>query len=267
MTKFKMIIIGGMGIDELPYRERWLLREHAGETISWIGPWLERYVRYWTVLPPANLVPDLVHYGSYTSGITMHVYNDYPPGLKEQWGMVGVIPMRDQKRSQTPGQVYSKAGAIDKSKPVDSAFCYVPFAPTQDFMGADLNPWTTSILRWFTVIKYPTGISKEEGEDWYLKVHSKEVMKQPGLLRYFSYLTMDWQSPPTWHRVVEQWYADYNSWHNAVVKSPPQYTKPAWAKYDQYPFFEPYKDFLGCFVLERPTHDLLRDYMGYVIGP
>jgi hypothetical protein len=75
---------------------------------------LERYVRYWTVLPPANLAPDLVRYGSYTSGITMHVYNDYPPGLAEQWGMAGVIPMRDQKRTETPGQVYSKMGAIDK---------------------------------------------------------------------------------------------------------------------------------------------------------
>lgn len=267
MPKFKMVIIGGMGIDELPARERWLLREHVGETISWIGPWLERYVRYWAVLPPANLVPDIVRYGSYTSGITMHVYNDYPPGLAEQWGMVGIIPGHHERKTFTPGQVYANAANFKQSGRVESVFCYIPFAPTEDFLGADLNPWSTSILRWFTAIRYPEGVSKEEGEDWYLNTHCKEVMNQSGLLRYFSYKTMNWQGPPQWDRIVELWYPDYHSWHNAVVKSPPGYTKPAWAKYDQYPFFEPNKDFFGCFVLERPTHDLLRDYMGYVIGP
>jgi hypothetical protein len=267
MPKFKMILLGGIGIDELPYRERWLLREHAGETISWIGPWLERYVRYWAVLPPANLVPDIVRYGSYTSGITMHVYNDYPPIPAEQWGMTGIIPMGLEKRSISPADAYKRVDSFAHDGIVETAFCYVPFAPSDDFMGGDLNPWSTSILRWLNVIRYPAGVSKEEGEDWYRNVHSKEVMNQPGLLRYFSYVTMNWQGPPQWDRVVELWYPDYNAWHDAVVKSPPRYTKPAWAKYGEYPFFEPLKDFLGCFVLERPTHDLLRDYMGYVIGP
>src|SRR4030042_4561382 len=101
MPKFKMIIIGGLEIDDLPYRSRWLIREHSGETISWIGPWLERYVRYWNVMPPAELVPDVVSYGSYTSGVTMHVYNDYPPLLNEMWGMVGIPAGQNQKSTQT----------------------------------------------------------------------------------------------------------------------------------------------------------------------
>jgi hypothetical protein len=78
---------------------------------------------------------------------------------------------------------------------------------------------------------------------------------------------MDFSGMTMWTRITEQWYADYASWHKAVVENPPKYTKPAWAKWDQYPFLQPHKDFLGTFILERPTHDLLRDNMHYSIGP
>jgi hypothetical protein len=267
MPKFKMVIIGGWNVDEYPARVRWLFREHAPETISWIGPWLERYVRYYSVMPPAEMVPDIVRYGSYTTGVTMHVYNDYPPLLHQMWGMVGIPSGVEKKATTTPGQVYAKADRVMEERPVDSTFCFIPFVPTDDFMGSSLNPWSTSIIRWFTCFKYPKGVSLEEGEDWYLKTHAKEVMKQPGLLRFFSYRTMDFSGMTTWTRISEQWYADYASWHKAVVENPPKYTKPAWAKYDQYPFLEPHKDFLGTFILERPTNDLLRDNMTYVIGP
>ena len=33
----------------------------------------------------------------------------------------------------------------------------------------------------------PKGVSVEEGDDWYVNVHAKEVMQQPGLTRFFSY--------------------------------------------------------------------------------
>jgi hypothetical protein len=67
--------------------------------------------------------------------------------------------------------------------------------------------------------------------------------------------------------VTEQWYANFSGWRKSIIESTPKYTKPPWAKYDQYPFLKPYKDFVGAFILERPTHNLLRDYMTYVIGP
>jgi hypothetical protein len=207
------------------------------------------------------MVPDLVRYGSYTSGVTMHVYNDYPPAITDEFHMVARIP------TMPSGKGYAHVGsAVDEQQLVSSTHCYVPFAPTQDFMGGNLNPWETSILRWITVLKYPKGVSVEEGEKWYLDVHAEEVMQQPGLIRFFSYRTMDWPDRALWHRVTEQWYEDYHGWHKAVIESPPKYTKPSW-EYDQYPFFEPYKDFLGAFILERPTHDFLRDYLGYSIGP
>jgi hypothetical protein len=268
-VKCKMIIVGGMPPDQLPMFERRLIREHAPETISWIGPWLESYVRYWGVPAPVEMCPDLVRYASYIHGVTMHVYNEVPPDPGSQmWGMVGAV-LPGSTKALPPKEIYSKSRPVDDSLPVHSGMCFVPFAPTEDFSGNDLNPWQTSIIRWVTMIKYPNKVSPEEGDDWYIKIHAREVMKQPGLLRYFSYKALKFSDRPNypWHRVSEQWYAGFKDWYNAIIQSPSSYTRPAWAKYDQYPFFEPYKDFLGAFILERPTHDFLRDYLGYVIGP
>jgi hypothetical protein len=266
MPKCKLIIVGGGMFEDLASGERMLLREHAPETISWIGPWLERYVRYWGVPPPAEMVTDVVSFASYNVGVTMHVYNDYPPAHSQMWGMVAQIPKANEK-AKAPKENYSNL-KFDEHKTVQAGG-YVPIAPTQDFLGNELNPWSTSIIRWLTIFRYPDNISIDEGEDWFINVHSREVMKQPGLLRYFSYRMIEFTDRPNtpWHRVSEQWYAGFQDWYKAAIQSPPDYTRPGWARYGQYPFFEPYKDFAGAFILERPTHDLLRDYMGYVIGP
>ncbi len=132
-----------------------------------------------------------------------------------------------------------------------------------------------TILRWLTVFRYPEGVSPEEGDDWYLNVHAPEVMKQPGLTRFFSYKVIP--SPVAvrkgvstflhprseissgWHRVSELWYENANGWVESVITSPPSYTRPAWAKRDSYPFLETGVDFAGMFILERPTDDWLRE--------
>jgi len=44
-----------------------------------------------------------------------------------------------------------------------------------------------------------------------------------------------------------------------VIDSPPKYTKPPWAKYDKYPFLEPYVDFASTFLTERPDIDYLKE--------
>jgi hypothetical protein len=119
-----------------------------------------------------------------------------------------------------------------------------------------------TILRWLIAFKYPQGVSVDEGEDWFLNVHSKEVIQQPGLIRYFSYRTVE--SPFPWHRLTEQWYENFDGWRKSVIDSPPSYTEPPWAKRQKYPFLEPYSDFVSTFILERPTNDFLTDYHGYI---
>jgi hypothetical protein len=118
----------------------------------------------------------------------------------------------------------------------------VPAMPTEDFLGREPTPEERHILRWYCLIKYPDGVSLDEGERWYLNVHSQEIKQQTGLLRYVSHRTI--VDPPIdtpWHRLVELWYEDFAAWRKAVIDAPPHYTPPPWTK--QEPFMESVSNF------------------------
>jgi hypothetical protein len=139
----------------------------------------------------------------------------------------------------------------------------VPLVHAQDYKGKELTLDDPPMLRWYIAIKYPEGVPVEEGEDWYLKVHAREVMQQPGLTRYFTSPTIDVsERPRVWHRLAEQWYTGFTDWKESIEAV--KYTKPPWAKYEEYPFLEPYVDFVSTFILEKPTNDNLRDNLAYI---
>ena len=130
----------------------------------------------------------------------------------------------------------------------------VPAMPTEDFLVKEPTPEEVPIMRWYQILKYPDGVSVEEGEKWYLEVHSQEAKEQPGLLRYVSHRVME--KPPIvtpWHRVAEMWYEDFDAWRKAVIDSPPKYTPPSWRKE------EPFVDMISTFVPYKPDVDFLRD--------
>jgi hypothetical protein len=216
-----------------------------------------RYVSFWAVPPPPGA--EKLGYYNYKLHETLSLTEEGGAGLT----------------AATPEVV-----------PTQGIMIKTPVKPTEDFMGSELSIDEKTILRWFIVFKYPEGVSVEEGDDWYLNVHVKEVMQQSGLIRFFSYRTLPFStaipggaenpSRPLFlhpkstqiqltHRVSEQWYENSNGWVKSNIESPPKYTKPPWAKYDKYPFLEPYVDFASIFLLERPSEDYLRDIPPYYI--
>jgi len=246
-------------MNDLPAAERWFYRYHIPEVLRG-APSTTRYVSYRAVSPPP---------GAESLG-----YYNYK--VHENWSLV---EGRDGSRgflSMTPEVV-----------PLDVIMVNVPDRPTEDFMGKELTLDEKTILRWLIIFKYPEGVPVEEGEDWYLNVHAKEVMRQSGIIRFFSYriLPSNLNIPtssntPTsvrsflhpksrctsnWHRVSEQWYENNNGWVKSIIDSPPKYTRPPWAKYDKYPFLEPFVDFASTFILERPTDDWLRNVPPFYI--
>ena len=249
--------------NELPGFERWLLRYHAPEVMAKdIGQQI-RFISY----RPIPVIPEVLAYGFYNLR------------LWEVW-----FPSAQVLESIEP--LHPAAGTIDRvmkftwqapwlKKPIQwkdtkagtifrvGLSCYTP-AP-DIFKGGDYTADEKSIIRWYQVTKYPKGVSLEEGEDWFLNVHAKEVLQQPGLTAYFSSraCTMPGRYPVEWVRVTEQWYEDFHGWKKSVIDSPPKYTRPPWAKWDKYPFLEPYVDFTSTFILERPDHDYLRDARPY----
>jgi hypothetical protein len=229
--------------DDLPAAERWFYRHHIPEVLR-TRPL--SYVSYRAVPAPAGAEA----YGCMNYKVHEKI------GFEEA-GSLGFLSM-------TPEVV-----------PLRVIMVNVPLMPTQDFMGSASALGDSTILRWLTIFRYPVGVSPDEGDEWYVNVHAKEVTQQSGLTRFFSYRVLPggaavkegvstFLHPRStvssgWHRVSEQWYENGRRWRESVIDSPPRYTAPAWANYASYPFFQPWSDFAGIFILERPSNDWLRE--------
>jgi hypothetical protein len=230
-------------MNDLPAAERWFYRYHVPEVLR------NRplsYVSFRAVPPP----PGAENYGYFN----YKVHENISTGEGEK--PLGLAAM-------TPEVVPLKVVMVN-----------LPATPTEDFMGRETSIEEKTVLRWLIAFKYPEGVSAEEGDDWYLNVHSKEVMCQPGLTRFFSYKVLasrefgkagapSFLHPRSsmltgWQRVSEQWYEDGKGWAESVITSPPRYTTPPWATHGRYPFLEPGVDFISTFILERPSDDWLK---------
>jgi hypothetical protein len=250
----KSIVLHDIPLAAFPAMERWYHREHSPEISRRYGPWLQRHESYLPVPAPA----DAQAYGVYNWRLTECYWREVPePGPK------GALAF-------TAPPVWPRV-----------ASCFVPPQPTEDFLGSEYMPAEKVGVRWYTLFRYPEGVSREEGEKWFLEVHAPEVMKQPGLYRFFSYQVVQdapalpgvWRPgarPPMeitqgrWDRVSELWYETFSDWRRAVIEQPPAYAKPSWATQEAYPFVKPFEDFVSTFILERPTDEFLRDLRAYL---
>jgi hypothetical protein len=249
----KSIVMHDIPMTHIAAMERWYWRDHSPEIVGRYGPWEMRHDSYMPVPAPEEARA----YGMYNWRVTECWWREIPkPG--PQGCLSFTVP-------PVPAKV---------------ATCFIPAQPTEDFLGSEIQPNKKSILRWFILMKYPQGVAREEGEEWFLNTHVKEVIQQPGLYRFFSYQTVrepiglpgHW--PPgsepqegttrsNWDRVSELWYENFDDWRKSVIEEPPRYTKPSWAKYERYPFLEPFEDFACSFLLERPTDEFLKNFRGY----
>jgi hypothetical protein len=245
--------------NELPAFERFYLRYHAPEVIAQDGPMILRFIAY----RPLPVIPEALAYGYYNERVT------------EIW----FRSVDDFKR--TPGVMFKSQPGPRKSFTFQAPWANKPvvweagirprvglnvITPSPDnFLSGKYTTDEKTYIRWYTVTKYPQGVSLEEGEDWFLNVHAKEVVQQPRLMKYFSSRAVEvpGHTPNTWVRLTEMWYEDFHSWKKSVIDSQPKYTRPSWAKYDKYPFLEPYVDFASTFLMERPDHDYLKEAAPY----
>jgi hypothetical protein len=240
--------------NDRPALERWFFRYHVPEVMNF-APWTVKYVMYRVVPPP----PGGEDYGFYN----YRVHENWVPDNSLRRGTRGLLAM-----STLPGAC-------------DAVVVNLPAEPTEDFLGGGSAFDDHTILRWIMIFRYPEGVSLEEGEDWYLRTHVPEVLKQPGLTRFFStkaylgggqvlpqgedFMEHDQLFYRQWHRVSELWYENNHGWVNSILRKPPAYTKPRWATHDTYPFLLPGSDFISTFLLERPDADFLRDFRSQIL--
>ena len=242
-----------LGSKDLPNEmfkfERWYLRYHAAEVVFNHKPWLTNFIAY----RPLPVIAEAVPYGYYN----MRVIEAWFRSLDERPGGAGMFHFTWQPPWSDKPVEWDKMEVPRVSINVEQPY---PDA----FLAGKRSADERTVLRWYCIHRYPKGVSLKEGEDWFLNVHAKEVLKQPGLAGFVSAPALQIPKgnplqPGAWVRLSELWYDDFNGWKKAIIDSPPKYTKPSWAKYDKYPFLEPYVDFASTFLTERPDIDYLKE--------
>ncbi len=254
-------------MNDLPVLERWLYKDNAPGMISSQGPIMSGYDTYRAVYEPKSMKNDFKRYGTYNWRVINQWWTEPPFASANASNFKGALALHEIDNLKNMLGIL-KDGIASKSwegsenvKP--PVFAFLPFRHTEDFKGAGQNVYShESAVRWVVAMKYPEGVSLEEGENWYLNVHAPEVAKQEGLLRFISSRVIEPRVGP-FVRVSEMWYTDLNSWMQNVVEKPPVYTKPEWATYPEFPFLKPYADFVGIFLDERPECDFLRELGPY----
>ena len=153
--------------------DRFYMRYHGPEITRLSGPWMARYQLWLPYEPPEEAVE---RFGAVRGRYAELWYRE--DDYLDRPGLSGVTaPPFNENSTRQSGQTN----------------IMVPANPTDVFYDSDPHPEKTPILRWITIIRYPEGISVEDGEKWFLEVHAKEAVKQPGLLKFVSHLA--WENP------------------------------------------------------------------------
>jgi hypothetical protein len=244
--------------------DRYYLRYHGPEVMKFSGPWLRRYQLWLPYEPPKEAAEQF--------GAVKGRYAELWFGSEEEY-------------LDRPAHGPMSKSTFKSVGPNMQTVVMVPAKPTEEFYDPDPNPEETTILRWVQIIRYPDGVSLADGEKWFLQVHAKEALKQPGLLKFVSHRVLteidekmnqlmqkamkgnpggggmpgaaDMPKRQSWVRVNEYWYKDFDAWRKAVLESPPAYTAPPWG--GKYPFVHMISSFLPY------MHDV--DFLkgGYVV--
>jgi hypothetical protein len=239
--------------DSIAAMERWYFRDHAPEIVRRYGPWLSRFECFLPVPAPA----DAAAYNVFNWRTTEGWWRELPTGSANDMCF-------------TPPPAFPRVAA-----------CFVPPEPTEAFLVGDFLPLEKAALRWLVLLRYPEGVAREDGDEWFVRTHGPELAAQPGLLRFASYRAAEdaghvpgrWRpgtAPPAdqvyagWDRVSELWFETFSDWRNWLAAVNETCTRPAWATRDAYPFVQPPAEFASTFLLERPNDDFLRDLRAYV---
>jgi len=88
------------------------------------------------------------------------------------------------------------------------------------------------MIKWIFLLRFPEGVSEEEGSEWYLRVHTQEVKGARGLVQYRT-----WPLEPIpegipgsrkrrWVRLTEAVFHDWDAYRESMSID---YTPAPWA--------------------------------------
>lgn len=246
----------------------WLYRYHVAESISKLQPYVTKYAFYNALPTPpegerfgTNRIQLTEHYwlcNPLTVDFAVNTYAEtFPPQIL-QWQ--GNIPM-DVKGTNIDGDDARSAGG-ETEKPFVNAF--VPISWEQDLKGKEITPEDGPNYRWQFLVRYPDGVSKEDGDQWLFDEVLSKWVADDNVRRVLTSKVKQEINDCKFSRLVEVWFEGPNQWYETVVEKSKDITKPVWATTDKFPYLKPFSQFTGIFVSDMVSSDNFTQYHGYM---
>lgn len=251
----------------LPKAYRWLYEHHVPESISQFAPYVTQYATY-RALPLPEGAKD---FGAYNWIMTEHYWlmNPFntsktatPDGLSfsesynEEYLRITCQPTGGELR---PSEWQGSPNGYHPT-----VFAFLPVFWEKDYKGAGRTIEDGPNFRWLIALKYPEGVSMEEGDKWLEDEFIAKLVAMPEVTRCMSSKVLETPRVGPFQRVMEVWFEDSHKWEDAMKKLRGQLVKPQWATYMSFPFLEPYNDINSIYLMDRPESNHLQQYKGYI---
>lgn len=264
----RSFILGSVRDDsDIPAATRYLYKEHVPDSISQFAPYVTKYASY-RALP---LSPSAESFGTYNFMMTEHYWlinpfntsaNNAPNGLafsetySEDLLRITRNPIGNELRP------HEWQGSREGYHP--TVFIFAPIFWEEDFKGSKRTIEDGANYRWLVAFKYPKSVSRAQGDKWFHEKFAPEIVKLPEVNRFITSRVYDEPKSGPFQRVAEIWFDNSKQWEKAMAEVAKKIEKPEWAEWNKFPYIEPYKDFVGIFLLDTPDSNHLEQYRGYI---
>lgn len=247
--------------------ERWYWDKHGAQLYRRYEPWLTRFESFRAIA----LNDDMIRSACEQSGGRVNVTEiESANELTKRFGITNWMATSGYWR-EVPD--IGAKGEMTLSSPPEHAYSYgitVPPQCTEDYKGSEWAPEEKTPIRWVQLLRWPEGVTKETGDDWYNNIFAPFVCKQAEVFRFFSFRSLEedvrfpgeWKqesikemkgSPKDhhWDRMTEMWFDTFSDWLSFIKK---EFPKPDWCAADKFPYLGE-GDFVSGFLLERPAYN------------
>lgn len=258
--------------------KHWLYYHHVPESMSQFGPYVSKYAFY----PALPTPPDGERFGTYRMQLTEHYWmvNPLTPEFKNK-AMTEYFPLDvlkwqgtipdDNEVAVLEGKETEKMASGDAARSTGGdngmppfIWAFVPISWEEDFKGSGRTMEDGPNYRWQFVMKYPDGVSLQEGDKWFYEEVVPKFQESPDVTRMLSSKIIQEVNNCPYQRVVEMWFNCPSGWHRTAVEKAKEIKKPSWAKYDQFPYLNPKFEISSLFLTDIPESDNYTQYRGYI---
>lgn len=143
-------------------------------------------------------------------------------------------------------------------------FGFHPLSWEEDLKGKERTIEDGANYRFIFMIRWPEGVSEEEGEKWLHEDVFEKLKEMPEVTRILTSRVLQNVNNCPYSRVAEIWFEGPEEWYEACVVKGKEIKRPSFAQQDLFPYLDPMYNFTSIFITDIPYSDNYTQYRGYI---